>query len=273
MKTVLLKLSGKALDDLFVNNLWIKIIKDLQSTFDYLVIVHGAGIKISEWCWALGYEPKFYNGQRITDEVTMEIVAAVQAGLLNGKFISRLQTSKINAVGLTGIDNGLFTADYINDNLGYVGVPVLNGNKDWLYSIMNNGIIPVFSSICRDKEGNLMNINTDIFAKELAIAIKADTVLFLSDVNGVKLNGSVQTVINESDIEEGILNGQITDGMIPKLQSCIDLIQNGIHKVWIGRDLSNQNFPHLWQDGFPKEILFANNLKGTWIVEAKAVAV
>ena len=81
-----------------------------------------------------------------------------------------------------------------------------------------------------------MNINTDIFAKELAIAIQADTVLFLSDVNGVKLNGSIQPVINEADIEEGMLNGQITYGMIPKLQSCIDLIQNGIHKIWIGSD-------------------------------------
>jgi len=273
MKTVLLKLSGKALDNLFVNDSWIKIIKDLKDFFDALVIVHGAGVKISEWCQAMGYESKFFNGQRVTDEGTMEIVAAVQAGLLNGKLVSRLQTNQINAIGLTGIDNGLFTAEYFNENLGYVGVPVLNGNKDWLNSIMESGIVPVFSSICRDKEGNLMNINADIFAKKLAIAIEADTVLFLSDIDGVMLNGSLQTVINEADINEGMLKEQITDGMIPKVQSCIDLIRNGIHKVWIGNDLSNQNFSHLWQAEFTKVLFSENNMKGTWIVESKAVAV
>ncbi|MDO8549572.1 MAG: acetylglutamate kinase [Ignavibacteria bacterium] len=263
MKTVLLKLSGKALDNLFVNDSWIKIIKELKDSFDALVIVHGAGAKISEWCQAMGYESKFYNGQRVTDEGTMEIVAAVQAGLLNARLVSRLQTSKINAIGLTGIDNGLFTAEYFNGNLGYVGFPVLSGNKNWLYSIMQNRIVPVFSSVCRDKEGNLMNINADIFAKELAIAIEADTVLFLSDICGVKLSGTLHTVVNETDINEGILTGQITDGMIPKLQSCLELIKHGIHKVWIGNDLSNQNF---------KELVFEKNLKGTWIVESKTIA-
>jgi acetylglutamate kinase len=273
MKTVLLKLSGKALDNLFVNNHWIKIIKDLKSHYDSLVIVHGAGTKISEWCWAFGYEPRFYNGQRVTDMETMEIVAAVQAGLLNVKFVSRLQTNKINALGLSGIDNGLFTAEYFNEHLGYVGYPVLTGNTDWLCEVMKKGIVPVFSSVCMDKEGNLMNINADIFTKELALILKADTVLFLSDINGVKLNGTLQTVINEKDIDEGIQRGQITDGMIPKLQSCMDLIKNGIHKVWIGNDLSNQNFKEflLFMDN--KETHSENNLKGTWIVESKAIAV
>ena len=265
MKTVLLKLSGKALDNLFVNDSLIKIIKDLKDSFDDLVIVHGAGTKISEWCRTImGKESKFYNGQRVTDESTMEVVVAVQAGLLNAKFVSRLQTHQINSIGLTGVDNGLFTAEHFNENLGYVGVPVLTGNKDWLHSIMENRIVPVFSSVCRDRKGNLMNINADIFSKELAIAIEADTVLFLSDINGIKLNGSLQTEINELDIEEGILKGEITDGMIPKLQSCLELIQNGIHKVWIGSDLSNQNFKGLFSE---------NNMKGTWIVKSKAVAV
>jgi acetylglutamate kinase len=280
MKTVLLKLSGKALDNLFINDSLIKIIKDLKDSFDALVIVHGAGTKISEWCRTMGNESKFHKGQRVTDEDTMEVVAAVQAGLLNAKIVSKFQTDQINSIGLTGIDNGLFTAEYLNENLGYVGVPVLTGNKDWLHSVMENGIVPVFSSVCRDTEGNLMNINADIFAKELAIAIEADTVLFLSDISGIKLNGSLQTVVSEADINEGIIKGQITEGMIPKLQSCLNLIRNGINKVWIGSDLTNlpirkagQNFSYLWQDGFIKDKLPENNLKGTWVVESKAVAV
>src|SRR5690606_23351438 len=125
-------------------------------------------------------------------------------------------------------------------------------------------IVPVFSSMCRDKNGNLMNINADVFAKELAVTLNADTVFFLSDVNGVKLNGTMQNVLIEEEILDGISSGQITDGMIPKLQSCLSLIKSGIHKVWIGSDLLNINF---------NEHLFESNLKGTWIVESKAIAV
>lgn len=261
MKTLLLKLSGKALDDVFENDLLIGIIKKLSSSFDSLVLVHGGGRKISEWCKIFGYEAKYWNGQRITDGDIMEVVAAVQAGLLNGKIVSRLQANQISAIGLTGVDNGLFSARHINEILGFVGVPVLAGNKDWLYSIIKRGIIPVFSSICRDKEGNLMNVNADIFAKELAITIQADTVLFLSDIEGVRMNGSLQTLLSEADINEGFVNEQITNGMIPKLQSCLDLLRAGIGKVWIGNDLSNFNDS------------LETNLKGTWIVKSEAIAI
>jgi acetylglutamate kinase len=261
MKTVLLKFSGKSLDDLFVNDAWLKIIKNLKDSYDALVIVHGAGKSISNWCNAMGLESKFHNGQRVTDENTMEIVASVQAGLLNAKFVSRLLTNNIKAVGLTGIDNDLCTAEYFDKTLGYVGIPVFK-NTNFLFNLLQDGVIPVFSSISRDKDGNLMNINADIFAKELAISIKADTVLFLSDISGVKLDGSVKAILNEADITEGISKEHITDGMIPKLLSCVDLIQNGIDKVWIGNDLSNHNFKNLQTE----------NLKGTWIVKSKTIA-
>lgn len=263
MKILLLKLSGKVLDDLFVNDFQIGIIKELKNSYDALVIVHGGGNRISQWSERMGYESKFLDGHRITDSDMMEVVAAVQAGLLNGKLVGRLQTNQINAIGLTGIDNGLFIAEYLNQNLGYAGVPVLSGDIGWLYSIIKNDIVPVFSSICRDKEGNLMNINADIFAKELAIAIQADTVLFLSDIEGIRINGSQKDLINEIDINEGIANGQITDGMIPKFLSCLDLLKYGINKVWIGSDLSNHNYTDL----------INNNLKGTWIVKSEAVAI
>lgn len=257
-KIVLLKISGKAIEDLMLKDTWIKTIRNLKNIFDAVVIVHGAGNLISEWCKAMGYEPEFYEGQRITDKKTMEVVAAVQSGLLNAKIVNRLQTNKVNAIGLTGIDNGLFIAEYFDENLGYVGNPVLTGNMKLLHSIMGAGIVPVFSSICRDKEGNLMNVNADIFTKALAIAMEADTVLFLSDIDGVKSGGAVQMTVDSEDIYNGILKGEITDGMIPKLKSCTEMIEKGIKRVWIGRELNN--FSDI-------------NITGTLIVESKTVTV
>ena len=264
MKTAIIKFSGKALDDFFTNKKWIELISKLKESYEGIILIHGAGNKISEWSYALGIEPQFIEGQRVTDKYTMEVVAAVQSGLLNAKIVSHLQINNFDAVGLSGIDRGLFTAEYINEKLGYVGTPEISGNPDWIYSLMNDGVIPVFSSLCRDKNGNLMNVNADVFTHALAKVISADTVFFLSDVDGVKLNGITQNYILDSEINEGIQNGHITGGMIPKLKSCKKLIEDGISKVWIGSELFDINF---------NDFNNSYNLKGTWIVESKAIAV
>jgi acetylglutamate kinase len=264
MKTAVIKFSGKALDDFFTNKKWIELISNLKNTYEGIVLVHGAGNKISEWSYALGLEPRFIEGHRVTDKYTMEVVAAVQSGLLNAKIVSHLQINNFDAVGLSGIDRGLFTAEYINEKLGFVGSPQVTGCPDWIYSLLNERVIPVFSSLCKDKDGNLMNVNADIFTHALAKSISADTVFFLSDVNGVKLNGVTQNYILDSEINDGIQNGHITGGMIPKLKSCKKLIEDGISKVWIGSELFDINF-----NDFNNSI----NMKGTWIVESKAIAV
>jgi acetylglutamate kinase len=264
MKTAVIKFSGKALDDFFTNKKWIELIINLKKTYKGIILVHGAGNKISEWSYALGIEPKFIEGQRITDKYTMEVVAAVQSGLLNAKIVSCLQINNFDAVGLSGIDRGLFTAEYINEKLGYVGSPKISGKSDWVFTLINEEVIPVFSSLCKDQNGNLMNVNADVFTHALAKAVNADTVFFLSDVNGVKLNGITQSYMLDSEIDDGIQNGHITDGMIPKLKSCKKLLEDGINKVWIGSELFDINL-----NDFHNSI----NLKGTWIVESKAIAV
>jgi acetylglutamate kinase len=271
MKTAVIKFSGKALDDFFTNKRWIELIFNLKKTYEGIVLIHGAGNKISEWSYALGIEPQFIEGQRVTDRYTMEVVAAVQSGLLNAKIVSHLQVNNFSAVGLSGIDRGLFTAEYVNEKLGFVGSPKATGNPDWIYSLLKENVIPVFSSLCKDENGNLMNVNADVFTHALAKVISADTVFFLSDVNGVKLNGTTQGFIVDSEIEDSIQNGHITDGMIPKLKSCKKLIEDGINKVWIGSELFDINFSELIPlagSGFNHSF----NLKGTWIVESKAVA-
>lgn len=109
-----------------------------------------------------------------------------------------------------------------------------------------------------------MNVNADLFTQAMAAAIKADTVFFISDVNGVKLNGEFQKAISIEEIKQGIEIGEITDGMIPKLNSSVELLYKGIKKIWIGNNLSGIDF----NQNIKQE---KNN--GTWIVESKRVAI
>ena len=261
MKIAVLKISGKSLNDVLTEDAWVNSIKMLQQNYGGVVIVHGAGRTISEWSSALGLEIKFFNGQRVTSASVMEVVAAVQAGVLNAKIVSRLITAGINAVGLTGIDRNTFVAENINEDLGFVGIPRQVNSSSWIDELLNKNIVPVFSSVCRDLQGNLMNVNADYFTEILAESLKAETVFFVSDVQGVKLGGAYQSMIDEGNIAEGISNGEITDGMIPKLNSCVELLNKGINKIWIG----SKN---------PEEMINENNgiksSNGTWVVHHSA---
>jgi acetylglutamate kinase len=234
MKIALIKISGKALNQLFEADKWVQSLKKLQDLYDGLVVVHGAGSTISLWSEALGLEANFVDGQRVTSKEIMDVVAAVQAGVLNTKIVSALSANNLKAVGLSGVDNSTFIAEPLDENLGYVGVPKLVGDVAWITDLVKSKTIPVFSSVCRDSKGNLMNVNADIFTEVLASSIQVETVFFISDVNGIKLKGSYQSHISKNDIIDGLSNGQITDGMIPKMYSCLGLLNKGINKIWIG---------------------------------------
>ncbi len=257
MKIAVIKISGKSVTEFLNDDKWINNIKKIQEVFDGAIIVHGAGVNITQWLNALGHKSKFIDGQRVTCDKTMEVVAAVQAGLLNSQIVSRLNANGIKATGLSGIDRGSFVAENINEDLGHVGIPVKVSSTDWILDLASENIVPVISSICRDKDGNLMNVNADLFTEALSTSINAECVFFISDVDGVKLNGNIQNVINESDILQGIDNGQISDGMIPKLNSSISLLKKGIKKVWIG----SNKLEELFNDTASK------NSEGTWVVQ------
>jgi acetylglutamate kinase len=256
MKIAVIKISGKAINELFAADTWIKSIKKLKLSYEGVIIVHGAGKDISEWSKALGHEVKFIEGQRVTSEGIMEVVAAVQSGVLNSKIVSRLISSGLNAIGLTGIDHGSFIAKNVNEKLGFVGVPQQVNSTDWVKELLDKNVIPVFSSVCRDADGNLMNVNADIFTEVLAASVKAESVYFVSDVQGVMLNGNYQSTIEANDIRKGINEGDITDGMIPKMNSCLDLLNKGICKIWIGSKIFEDLIGEKKYSG------------GTWIVQS-----
>jgi acetylglutamate kinase len=263
MKIVILKLSGKALNEFTTNSDYIYMMEQLKENFDGVVIVHGAGKMITEWSSAMNLASSFVNGHRKTTKEIMNVVSAVQGGLTNSTVTSFLHAKGFEATGLNGIDRNLFVAEYLNKELGYVGVPKLSGKINWLVDLMKEGIIPVYSSVCRDVDGNLMNVNADLFTKELAIALSADTVIFVSDVDSVKINGASVEEITELDILSGIAKGDITDGMIPKLESSLDLLNSGIKKVWIGNNATKLKF----------NSLSPSDMGGTWIVESKRLAI
>ncbi len=240
MKISLIKISGKTITEFLDSDKWIRTIKCLKKEYDGIILVHGGGKSISEWSEKLGLENKFVNGQRVTTIEQMEVVAAVQAGMLNSQLTAKLNASGLNAMGLSGIDRGTFKAEYFNKDLGFVGKPQLTGSPGWIRSLIKSNVIAVFSSICMDKNGNLMNVNADVFAGALASAVNAEIVFFVSDVEGVKINGSVKNTLTCEEIISGIANGDITDGMIPKLQSCMELLNKGINKIWIGSQIENQ---------------------------------
>lgn len=230
----LIKLSGKTIDEFISQPAWVDHLQWLKSQGHPVILVHGAGTLITEWSKALGLESTFINGLRVTDDAMMDVVAAVQSGLINGRLVAALNHAGIKAVGLTGADHGLACATPVDANLGRVGTPVISGDLGWLRQLLTDGIIPVFSSTCLGTDGGLMNINADVMAGELGKALGTSRIFFLSDIPGVILNGTVQPVMNADLIGSGIESGQITNGMIPKLTSALDLVNNGVGAVWIG---------------------------------------
>jgi acetylglutamate kinase len=256
MKTAVVKLSGKNIKEFLSGKLWKESLQKLKDIYDGVIIVHGAGNQITEWGSKLGLQAEFIEGQRITSKDYMEVVAAVQGGLINSQLTAKINSWGFTASGFSGIDMKTFSVKKFNKKLGFVGTPLQTGSIDWLKELVSKNIIPVFSSICSDDDGNLVNVNADIFTEIISVSIEADTVFFISDVNGVLVDGKIKNTINEDEINIGIAEGEITNGMIPKLKSAASLLQKGVGKVWIGSDLNNS--------------ILKKEINGTWIINIES---
>lgn len=249
MDLAIIKISGKSLEDFTSGQTGIDLIKSLQKKYSSVILIHGGGKMITEWAKKMGIKSDFFEGQRITCKETMEITAAVQGGLINSKLTAYLHKHRVKAIGLNGIDMDSFVAEYVNDKLGFVGNPISNNDAKWITDLLKDDVVPVFSSICRDKDGNLMNVNADLFAGAIATLLKADSIFFLSDIEGVRLKGKFRNSLSIKDLYVGLNTGEITDGMIPKINTCINLLSSGISNIWIGNKYAIDEY----------------NMKGTWI--------
>ena len=201
-----------------------------------IVLVHGGGPEISELMDKLGKEPVFVDGLRVTDKETMDIVQMVLAGKVNKSLVTLLETKGGNAMGISGMDGRLIEAKVKNEKLGFVGA-ITNINIQPVVDLMDNGYIPVISTVGCDKEGNTYNINGDTAAAYIAGALGAESLIMMTDIAGIlRDKDDPSTLIPEISIsdaaalqEEGVISG----GMIPKVECCVEAINKGVKKVFI----------------------------------------
>ena len=237
-KIVVVKYGGSAMLD---EELKYNVIKDvalLKLIGMKPIIVHGGGKEISKWVKLSGKESEFYNGLRITDKETMEIAEMV-LNKVNKELVGLMQKMGISAVGICGKDAGLIKVDKKmpdGKDIGFVG-NVKSVNTEILDTLMDAEFIPVIAPIGMDENFDSYNINADDAACGVAKAMKAEKLVFLTDIEGVFVDPSnKKTLISEMDVnsaKEFIANGVVGGGMLPKLNNCIEAIEQGVSRVHI----------------------------------------
>jgi acetylglutamate kinase len=234
MKTICIKIGGSTVDATgLLQELAQSIAKILPAT--YPIIVHGGGKDIATMLDKLDKEYSFVEGMRVTDAEMVSIVQMVLSGDVNKRIVNILLREGILAAGLSGVDGNLFEASKMlmrGHDIGFVG-KIEKVNAAVIDALRAQKIIPVISPLSRDKAGTIYNVNADLAASELAMAIKADDLIFISDVPGVMVDDVVVKEIRTSEIEGLISRGHVTGGMIPKLRSAADAVHRGVKRVHI----------------------------------------
>jgi acetylglutamate kinase len=201
-----------------------------------IVLVHGGGPEISELMDKLGKQPDFVNGLRVTDRETVDIVQMVLAGKVNKTLVNLLEMQGGNAIGLSGMDGHLIEAEQKDERLGFVG-EVTHVEIRPVLDLLNNGYIPVISTIGCDKHGNSYNINSDTAAAHIAAALGAERLIMMTDIAGIlKDKDDPSTLIPELTADEAMALydvGVVSGGMIPKVDCCIRALGAGVKNVVI----------------------------------------
>ena len=237
-KIIVVKYGGSAMVD---EELKRKVIQDvvlLKLVGFKPIIVHGGGKEISKWVTKSGMEPRFVNGLRVTDEPTMEIAEMV-LNKVNKSLVSLIEELGVKACGISGKDGGMLKVEKKfsgGEDIGYVG-EITDVDTTLVTSLLKDDFLPVICPIGYDDEFHSYNINADDAACAIARAVSAEKLAFLTDIEGVyKDYNDKNTLISELSVSEAreLLNGgTIGGGMLPKLNNCIDAIDNGVKRVHI----------------------------------------
>ncbi|TCT16349.1 N-acetylglutamate kinase [Natranaerovirga pectinivora] len=238
-KIVVIKYGGSAMID---EDLKLSVIKDIvlmKLVGLKPIIVHGGGKEISYWMDRVNLQTQFIEGLRVTDAETMEIAEMILSGKVNKSLVQLMFQQGMKAVGISGKDGAMINVEkkLVNGkDIGFVG-NIKHVNTEVLEVLLNSDFIPIIAPIGLDEKGQSYNVNADDAAGAIASAMKAEKLVFLTDVEGVLLDPYDQrtliTEINVSKAEELIQDGIIAGGMIPKIKCCIDAVNNNVGQVHI----------------------------------------
>lgn len=226
---IVVKIGGSTLGS---HDTSLKDLVTLQKQGFNVVVVHGGGNVISDWMQRQGIPPRFVNGLRVTDAPSLDIVVAVLTGLVNKDLVCLLHQLGGQAIGISGIDGGILEAHIANPELGFVG-EITKVNPKPIQAITDSGFIPIIAPLAMHQNdgsahaGKPLNINGDTVTGEVAKAMNAEKIIFLTDVAGV-MDGNGRVLNNLDQRRANILrqSGVIRGGMIPKLEACLIALEN-----------------------------------------------
>ena len=236
-KTIVVKYGGNAMISDELRRAVISDIILLHLVGIHVVVVHGGGPEISEMLRKTGKESRFVDGLRYTDEETMDIVQQVLCGKVNKNLVATLNRRGGRAIGLCGMDAGLFQAEKLDEKYGLVG-EIVKVNPDPVRDCLQQGYIPVVSTVAQGVDGeNAYNINADTAAAKLAVALGAEKLILLTDVRGLLRDpadeGTLIPVVGLSDVPQLVREGVIRGGMIPKIECCVEAVRSGVERTHI----------------------------------------
>lgn len=235
-KTVVIKYGGNAMENEALKNSFARDIVLMKAVGMHPVVVHGGGPQIADLLNRLGKESKFIQGMRVTDNETMSVVEMVLGGLVNKEIVSLIQRNGGKALGLTGKDGGLIKARKLEIptengdtvDIGQVG-EVESVNTEVLEMLAASDVIPVIAPIGADDEGRAYNINADFVAGAVAEVLKAEKLILLTNVAGLKdKQGEILTGLTSARVQALIADGTIYGGMLPKIQCALSAVEQGV---------------------------------------------
>lgn len=230
---IVVKIGGRAFDTPEAFAELAADVRTLVACGERVLLVHGGGAEVSQWCARLGIESRFHDGLRVSDPATLEVATAVLAGLANKRLVARLLAAGVDAAGLAALDGGIVETVAHADAgaLGAVGA-VASVRPALLDALLDRGTVPVLSSIGAN-DGALFNLNADDLAAGLAPALAAGTLLLLSDTPGLVLGGAVVPALDRAALAATLEHPEVTGGMVPKLRAALAALDAGVPRVAI----------------------------------------
>lgn len=246
-KTFVVKIGGEIADDEAVLHAFCEEVALLAQVGIRVVMVHGGGKQATELSKQLGIKPRMVEGRRVTDEQTLDVVMMVFAGKINTEILAAVREAGVEAVGISGVDGGIVNAvkrppkKVLNEktgkeevvDYGHVG-DIESIDPKLLTTLLNADFLPIMASLGGDDDGNILNINADTVAAEVASALKAEKLILVTDVEGI-LRGD-KTLISRAtpeEIAQLIKDGVIKGGMIPKANAAVEALKDGVQSVHI----------------------------------------